>query len=60
MGNNIMMWEGIVVQLASLGVSSVGKIKALMQDAGLDDEIIRQLTYKWDDLYDRVKAAAGE
>jgi len=58
--NQFMMWEGLITQLAPLGVKSFTAIKALMQDAGLDDVTIEALKPKWDDLYNRVKAAAGE
>lgn len=54
------MWEGVITQLASLGVKSYQSIKALQQDAGLDDATIEALKPKWDNLYNRVKAAAGE
>jgi hypothetical protein len=57
---NIMMWEGLLTQLASLGVTSYKSIKALQQDAGLDDATIEALKPKWDDLYNRVKAASRE
>jgi hypothetical protein len=57
---DIMMWEGIITQLVSLGVKSYATIKALQVDAGLDDATIEALKPKWDDLYNRVKAAAGE
>lgn len=55
----LLMWEGILTQLVSLGVSSISKVKALMSDAGLDDVTISQLTVKWDELYNRVKKASG-
>lgn len=57
--SNLLLWEGIVTQLAVLGVNSVKNIKALMADAGLDDIEIAKLTAKWDDLYSRVRTASG-
>jgi hypothetical protein len=58
--DQVLMWEGIITQLAPLGVKSFQAIRALMQDAGLDDATIAQLSVKWDDLYNRVKAASGQ
>lgn len=58
--NSIMVWEGIITQLAALGVHSFASIKALMDDSGLDDATIASLTSKWNDLYNRVKTASGQ
>lgn len=58
--NNVLLWEGIVTQLVAMGVKSFKTVKALMSDAGVDDATIAELSTKWDDLYDRVKRAAGE
>ena len=53
-------WTGVIAQLVGLGVSSFKVIKPAMQNAGLDDATILDLESKWDDLYNKVKAAAGE
>lgn len=58
--NQVLLWENLISQLAIMGVKSVETIKALMRDAGLDDATIQLLTSKWDDLYNRVKAASGQ
>ena len=57
---NILMWEGVIAQLISMGVKSWSSIKALMVDAGLDDVTILALEPKWNELYDRVKEASGQ
>lgn len=57
---NLLLWEGIITQLVSLGVKSYASVRTLMQDAGLDDATINALKPKWDDLYNRVKIASGD
>lgn len=54
-----MQWAAIAQQAFAMGVRSWSAIKALLDDAGADDESIEVLRGKWDGLYADVQRAAG-
>lgn len=54
-----LLWEGFALQAFALGVRSFQTIRAVMQDAGMDDAIIAALEPKWDALVNDVRRAAG-
>ncbi len=55
----LLQWGALIQTAFSLGVRTWATIKAMLEDAGADDESIEILRGKWDALYDDVKRAAG-
>lgn len=56
--NDLVQWEGLIVQAAGLGVKSWVVIHAMLQDAGADDATIEALQPKWHALRADVARAA--